>query len=206
MVCDSCIDGSGPALESGGVPASATQATWSSVGSQLPHCPYCGAFVSPRSGVCNNETRCPKYGSQVAETMEWPPEGVRFTTDRSKFGKPVSVQVPADGAQAEPVQAQPSQSSQPQPQVQPAETEVGGVTLTLEDGTKLTIPLPRDALKDLSAGALDGEAAQSALMGAMETPPIPRSRLPPRRSLRCSSGRRAGSRWSSCRWVRRRAN
>jgi MoxR-like ATPase len=124
--------------------------------------------------------------------MEWPPKGVRFTTDRSKFGKPVSVQVSADGAQAEPAQAQPSQSSQPQPQVQTAETEVGGVTLTLEDGTKLTIPLPRDApdlwqpavsldedpeardaLKDLSAGPLDDEAAQSALMGAMEDSPDP---------------------------------
>ena len=61
---------------------------WSTPGKHLPHCPHCGAFVSPQSGVCSS-SRCSKFGQQVAETAEWPPENVKFTSDRNKWGTPV---------------------------------------------------------------------------------------------------------------------
>jgi len=79
---------------------------WSTPGKHLPHCPHCGAFVSPRSGVCNS-SRCSKSGQQVVETIEWPPADVQFTSDRSKWGRPVhsrqsqQAQQPQETQQAE---------------------------------------------------------------------------------------------------------
>lgn len=67
------------------------QRRWSTPGKHLPHCPHCGAFVSPKTGVCN-ASRCSKSGEQVTETIDWPPVGVQFTNDRSKWGNPVSTE------------------------------------------------------------------------------------------------------------------
>jgi len=125
MVCDTGVHASGQCLaQQSGVPAAASQGTWSSVGAELPHCPYCGAFVSPSTGVCNNRSRCPKYGNQVREPMGWPPANVRFTMDKSKWGKPVTIPVGNTSSQAQPqAQTQPAAQSipaQPQPQGQPA--------------------------------------------------------------------------------------
>ena len=123
MVCDTGVHATGECLaQKSGVPTAASQGTWSSVGAELPHCPFCGAFVSPSTGVCNNRARCGQYGNRVREPMGWPPENVRFTMDKEKWGQPVTIQGPAQqtqsaGAQPQ-VQAQQAQQAGAQP-VQP---------------------------------------------------------------------------------------
>lgn len=82
MICDSPLRQSSLQLELAGVPQAAAQATWAMPGQHLPHCPYCGAFVSPSTGVCN-KVNCRRFGGQVTEPVQWPPQGVRFTADRN---------------------------------------------------------------------------------------------------------------------------
>jgi MoxR-like ATPase len=176
MVCDNGIHASGGTMEAAdGVPASASQAKWSSVGCQLPHCPYCGAFVSPTTGVCNNRTRCPKYGNKVTETMEWPPKGVRFTTDKSKFGKPVTVQVPSGGdteqaqattAEAESAQPDAAQAQDAQPTPVP--------TMTSEEPPLVDGPPPdSDGGESVAQPAGKAVAAGEAVAAAQPAQPQP---------------------------------
>jgi ribosomal protein L32 len=84
-----------------------SQQVWSHTGKHLPHCPNCGAFVSPKTGVCN-AGRCSHTGKQVVEPTTWPPESVKFTNDADLWGEPV---------QAEVEQGQPATAAAPSPAI-----------------------------------------------------------------------------------------
>jgi len=83
MSCDVALRSAAFFLEQfDGVPAVAAQVTWALPGQRVPHCPQCGAFVSPTTGICNNP-QCGDVGLCVTEPTQWPPPGVAWTKDRN---------------------------------------------------------------------------------------------------------------------------
>ncbi len=116
MSCNTCAHQAEQSLKAVGVPASNTQAVWTMTWQHLDRC-QCGAWVSPSSGVCKN-ARCSMLGKKVAQPRGWPPQGVRFTTQKSLVGQQTSaaparppvaappVRTPAGGAALPPVPVQ----------------------------------------------------------------------------------------------------
>ena len=84
MSCNHCANQATKALTSAGVPSGQAQATWAMVFEHLDRCTGCGRFLSPTTPICNNP-KCKLKGEQQGDPKPWPPEGVRFTTDRSKI-------------------------------------------------------------------------------------------------------------------------
>ena len=118
MSCNTCAKQATAALGAAGVPASGVQAVWAMTWEHLDRCGTCGAWVSPRTGVCNNP-RCGKRGQQVAQPRGWPPQGVRFTTQSALTGAPVTAPVPVKAPSPLPVEAPPRVLAVAPPSVSP---------------------------------------------------------------------------------------
>ena len=106
MSCNTCAKQATAALGAAGVPASGVQAVWAMTWEHLDRCGTCGAWVSPRTGVCNNP-KCGKRGQQVAQPRGWPPQGVRFTTNAALAGAPVTAPAPVRAPSPPVVEAPP---------------------------------------------------------------------------------------------------